>query len=113
MSEISSEAVTQDSKTIALLMWIGTLVFSFIPGLVVLLVKRDDPYLQDQSREALNWSITVLIGWIVGYILLFILIGFAVLPLVAICDIVFCIMGAVSVSDGKKYRVPFAIRLVK
>ncbi len=113
MSEVTSETIAQDSKTIALLMWIGTLVFSFIPSLVVLLVKRDDPYLQDHAREALNWSITVLIGWIVGYILLFIIIGFAVLPLVAICDIVFCIMGAVAVSDGKRFRAPFAIRLVK
>ena len=94
-------------------MWIGTLMFSFIPSLVVFLVKRDDPYLQDQSKEALNWSITLLIGWVIGYMLVFILIGFIVLPLVALCDIVFCIMGAVAVSDGKRFRVPFAIRLVK
>lgn len=113
MSEVTSQAITQDSKTIAILIWIGTLIFSFIPSLVILFVKRDDPYLQDQSKEALNWSITVLIGWIVGYILMFILIGFIVLPLVAICDIVFCIMGAVAASDGKWFRVPFSIRLIK
>lgn len=113
MPEISSEVVTQDTRTIAVLMWIGTLIFSFVPSLVLFLVKKDDSYLQDQSKEALNWSITLLIGWIVGYMLLFILIGFVVLPIVAVCDLVFCILGAVAASNGKRFRVPFAIRLLK
>ena len=113
MPELSTDSIPQDSKTFAVLMWVGTLVFSFIPSLVIFLVKKDDPYLQDQAKEALNWSITLVIGWIIGYILIFILIGFIVLPALAICDIVFCIMGAIAVSDGKKFRVPFALRLLK
>lgn len=113
MSETISETVTQDSKTIAVLVWIGTLLFSFIPPLIVLLIKKDDPYLQDQSKEALNWSITLYIGWIIGYVLVFIFIGFFILFAAAVCDLVFCIMGAVAVSNGKYFRVPFAIRLLK
>jgi uncharacterized Tic20 family protein len=30
-----------------------------------------------------------------------------------LCHIVFCVMGAVAVSDGKPFRVPFALRLIK
>ena len=31
--------VSQDSKNIALLMWLGTIFFSFIPALVIYLIK--------------------------------------------------------------------------
>ena len=42
--------ITQDSKNIALLMWIGTLFFGFIPGLILFLVKKEDAYIQKQSK---------------------------------------------------------------
>ena len=94
-------------------MWIGTLFFGFLPGLIFYLIKKDDPYIQDQSKEALNWSITTVIGYVVGFILTFIVIGIFVLIVLGICHLVFCIMGAVAASNGKPFRVPFAIRLMK
>ena len=116
---MSNEAVedtinnNQDSNNMALLMWIGTLFFGFIPGLVLFLIKKDDSYIQEQSKEALNWSITSFLGYIVGFILSFILIGMLVFPIIGICHFIFCIMGAVATSTGKQFRVPFAIRLIK
>lgn len=106
-------AVTQDSRNIALLIWIGTIFFGFIPGLIVYLIKKDDPYVVEQSKEALNWSITAVIGYFAGVILTFILIGLLVMLAVGICHLVFCILGAVAGSSGKPFRVPFAIRLIK
>lgn len=35
----------QDSKNMALLIWIGTLFFGFIPSLVLFLIKKDDAYM--------------------------------------------------------------------
>jgi uncharacterized Tic20 family protein len=105
--------VTQDSKNLALLIWIGTIMFGFIPGLIFFLVKKDDPYIQDQAKEALNWFITVLIGYVAGLILTFILIGVLVIMAVGICHLVICVMGAVAASNGKNFRAPFAIRLLK
>jgi uncharacterized Tic20 family protein len=111
-SEIS-RTVTQDSKNIALMIWIGTIFFGFIPGLIVYLMKKDDPYLQDQAKESLNWSITAMVAYLAGIILTFILIGALVIAAVAICHLVFCIMGAIAVSEGKAFKVPFAVRLIK
>jgi uncharacterized Tic20 family protein len=105
--------VSQDSKNMALLVWIGTIFFGFIPSLIMYLVKKDDAYVQDQSKEALNWSITAIIGYFAGVILTFILIGILVLMAVGICHLVFCILGAVAASNGKPFRAPFAIRLIK
>ncbi len=105
--------VTQDSKNLALLLWLGTLFFGFIPGLIFYLVKKDDAYVLDQSKEALNWSITAMIGYVAGMILTVILIGVLAIAAVGICHLVFCIMGVIAVTTGKNFRVPFAIRLIK
>jgi len=108
-----SVALTQDSKNFALLTWIGTIFFGFIPGLIFYLVKKDDAYVQDQAKEALNWSITMMITLVAGVILSFVFIGLLVITAAWICNLVFCIMGAVDASNGKTFRAPFAIRLIK
>jgi hypothetical protein len=105
--------VSQDAKNLALLLWLGTIFFGFIPGLVMYLVKKDDAYVLDQSKEALNWSITALIGYVAGMILTVIVIGVLVIAAVGICHLVFCIMGIIAVTSGKPFRVPYALRLIK
>jgi len=113
MSDGTIQEVAQDSRNTALLIWIGTFFFGFIPSLILFLVKKDDPYVLDQSKEALNWSITAAIGYFAGVILTMIFIGVFVMLAVGICHLVFCIMGAVGASKGNLFRVPFALRLIK
>ncbi len=112
-AETVAAVTNQESRNMALLTWIGTLFFGFIPGLIIYLVKKDDAYVNDQAKEALNWSLTALMGYFIGIILSFILIGVLVFPVVGICHLVFCIMGAIGTSKGNAFRVPFAIRLLK
>ena len=66
---------SQDSRNIAVLVWIGTFFFGFVPSLIVYLIKTDDAYVRDQSKEALNWAITELVGVCAGAILSIIFIG--------------------------------------
>lgn len=106
-------ASTSDSKNMALLVWVLTIFAGFIPGLIFFLVKKDDPYVYDQAKEALNWSITAIIGYVAGMILSLILIGVLVIMAVGIMHLVFCIMGAIACSNGKPFRCPFALRLIK
>ena len=113
MSEEVIQEVTQDSKNVALLVWIGTIFFGFIPGLILFLVKKDDAYVYDQSKEALNWSITVILAYIAACILAFIVIGAFLIPVIGLAHLVICIMGAVATSKGQAFRAPFALRLVK
>lgn len=110
---VSGGEVSQDSKNMALLIWIGTIFLGFIPGLVFYLTKKDDAYIQEQAKEALNWSITVIIGWVVGSILTVVVIGAFLLLAIVICNLVFCIMGAVAAAKGGDFRVPFTLRLIK
>ena len=106
-------APNQDSKNLALLCWLGSTLLAFIPGLAFYLAKKDDAYLQDQAKEALNWGITFTLMLIIGNVLAIILVGFLVIVVAWLIHIVFCIMGAVAASDGKPFCVPFALRLIK
>ena len=56
-----------NDKNIAVLTHLGGIFFSFLPGLIVWLLKKDDSaYIGEQAREALNFQITVLIGYMVA-----------------------------------------------
>ncbi len=74
----------QDSKNMALLIWILTIFFGFIPGLIMYLVKKDDAYIQSQSKEALNWSITAFLLGILASVLTVIVIGAFLYPVIGI-----------------------------
>ena len=115
MASTSAEpaAIPQDSKNIALLTWIGTIFLGFIPGLLFYLLKSDNDFVKDHSKEALNWSITTIFGYIVSFILAIVAIGALLVPIIMICNLVFCILGAVAASKGETYRCPFAVRLIK
>jgi uncharacterized Tic20 family protein len=67
---------SNDDKNIATVTHLGGTVFSFIPALIVWLLKKDDAYIYDQAKEALNFQITVLIAQFIAGVLAIILIGF-------------------------------------
>ncbi|GAB3109916.1 DUF4870 domain-containing protein [Aestuariicella hydrocarbonica] len=105
--------ISQDSKNMAVLNWVGTLFLGFIPGLVLYLVQKGDAYVQDQSKEALNWSITLLCGYGIALVLSIIAIGLLLFPILGVVHIVFCILGVIATQKGEKFRVPYALRLIK
>lgn len=104
---------SNESKNYVLLIWLGTLFFGFIPSLIIYLLKKDDEFVTDQAKEALNWSITSMVAYAISWMLMFVLIGFLLLPLVGLCHVVFCILGAINANKGLPYRLPFNIRLLK
>jgi uncharacterized protein len=106
-------APSNDDKNIATVTHLAGTVFSFIPGLVVWVLKKDDSaYLADQSKEALNFQITVLMAAFVAKLLMWVLIGFAIFPLIILANIVFCIIAAISTSKGETYHYPICLRLI-
>lgn len=112
--DAAAPAPGKDAKNLAMLAHILGFFTSFIGPLVIWLMKKEeDRYIEQQSREALNFQITIAIAGVIGFFTSFICIGFIILPVVGIADIVLCIMAAVAASDGKDYRYPFTLRLVK
>ena len=110
-TEISTPS--NDDKNIATVTHLAGTVFSFIPALIIWAVKKDDsPYIADQAKEALNFQITVLIAQCVAGALILILVGFALLGIIWLANIVLCIIAAISTSKGETYRYPLTLRLI-
>ena len=119
-TEVSTSANTtpdnspsSDDKNIATVTHLGGTVFSFVPGLLVWVLKKNDSaYLADQAKEALNFQITMLVAQFIAGILVWVLIGFFLIPLIWLLNVVFCIIAAISTSKGETYRYPFCLRLI-
>jgi uncharacterized protein len=86
---------------------------NWLGPLIVYLVKKDEhPFIADQSREALNFNLSVFIYIIASAILIILVIGIILLPVVAIAWLILTIMAAVRANNGESYRYPLTIRLV-
>ncbi len=104
-----------DDKNLAMLTHLSGFVLSVVVPLIVWLMYKDRPekaYLVSEAKEALNFQITVLIGYVICSILAIILIGIFLAKLLWIVNLVLCIVAAVKVSSEGSYRYPFALRLV-
>jgi hypothetical protein len=103
-----------DRKMWAMLAHLGGIILGFIAPLIVWAMYKDrDEFLKDQSTEALNFQITILIAYVASYVLMMVFIGFLTWMAAFIVNIVFCVIGGMAANKGERYRYPFALRLVK
>jgi uncharacterized Tic20 family protein len=113
----SEAAVAGNSKGWAALSHLSAFgLFLGVPSLVgpflVWLFKRDDPYVDEQAKEALNFNISFLIYGIASALLIILLVGILLLPVVFVTWFVLVIVAAVKASAGEHYRYPLTIRFV-
>ena len=109
-----------EAKTFGMLCHLLALARFIIPmgniigPLVIWLIKKDQyAFVNDQGKESLNFQITVTIAMAIAGVLVFVLIGFVLMPLIAIAALVMVVLASIAASNGKSYRYPFSIRLVK
>jgi uncharacterized protein len=89
-------------------------IFGFLPSLIIFLVFKDrGARTAVESKEALNFQITMLGAEIISIILMVVFIGFLLWPAVGVVRIIFSIIGFTKVQAGESYRYPFALRLIK
>ena len=109
-----SVAPTPDEKTMGILSHILCIVGGFIAPLIIYLIKKDESaYISEQSKEALNFQLTMLICYIVSWILIFVFIGIILVFLVIILNLVLIIIATIKASEGKLYKYPINFRLIK
>ena len=87
---------------------------SLIGPLILWQMKREsDPFIDDQGKEAMNFQITVAIASAICYVLMFVLIGFALIGLLFIGAVVLVVIAGVKANDGVSYHYPFTWRPIK
>ncbi len=115
MNDAVQTAAPQEDKTIALITHLSGIIASFIMPLIIWLINKDKPeksWLTEQAKEALNFQITLFICWMIAFVLSFVLIGLLLYPILAIANIVFCILAGVAANKGESYRYPVTLRLI-
>lgn len=94
------------------------LIIPLISNIVATLIiwqlkKEDDPFVDNQGKEALNFQITVTLAAIASSLLFRTCIGVPLLMAVGVGNIVFLLIAAVKANGGQNYRYPLAIRFIK
>ena len=97
------------------LAWITAIPFaSVIAPLVLWLWKRDTHANVDlHGKESVNFQISMAIYALIAGVLMFVFIGFILLPVVLLTQVILTIIGALEASKGNLYRYPLTIRFLK
>jgi uncharacterized Tic20 family protein len=102
---------TSDEKTLAILSHILTLVAPILAPLIIYLVKKNESkFVEWHAKESLNFQITIAIIIIILFITI---IGILFAWIVAIISLVLVIIATIRASEGKLYKYPFSISLIK
>ncbi len=98
----------------------GFLMYTAIPfasilgPLVVWMLKRDQsPYVDEQGKEAVNFQISMALYALLIAPTVCILIGYVLLPALALAHVILMVMAALKANQGENYRYPLTIRFVK
>src|SRR5215471_19259634 len=82
--------------------------------LIVWLIKRgDSPEIDAHGKESLNFQISMLIYDVIAFILFIVFIGIPILIALWILNTVLVIIASIRASEGKLFRYPMTIRLIK
>jgi uncharacterized Tic20 family protein len=108
-----SQRPPTDPKTIAALTHASALILGFIGPLVAYLVYPNDPFIREHGRQALNFQLTLLIGMLISFVLIFVIVGFFTLIGLMIASIVLHIQGTIAASKGEPFRYPLTIEFIK
>lgn len=107
-------------------LWAATIFFGFLASAVfhpknhgdLYYIYEHDEFMEIESKESLNWSMTLLFMYFLTKIMssisdFFILAMMFILLIFVVLHIVFCVRGILTVLKGEHYRVPFAIRIIQ
>ncbi|WP_407344047.1 DUF4870 domain-containing protein [Pengzhenrongella phosphoraccumulans] len=90
-------------------------ILGFLPSLIIWLVYRErSAFVGQEARKALNFQLTVLIGYVASSVLAGIVpfIGLLAFPLWIIA-VIFSVQGYQAVQRGQAYTYPFTLDLIK
>jgi len=112
------EVVAADDRNWSVAAHLGSFVTAWfalglVAPLVVLLVKGESsPFVRRHAVESLNFQINALVYSVVFGLLMFLLIGFVLLPLYAVFYLVCVVLATIRASQGEDFRYPFTVRVI-
>src|SRR5713101_8803766 len=117
---METTTLSREARTWAVLCHASALIGFFLPALghifgplIVWLLKRGEfPEIDEHGKESLNFQISMLIYSLIAAVLCLLLIGFFILAILHILNLVLVIVASVQASEGRLYRYPLPLRLI-
>lgn len=111
---------TPDEKQMGLFLHLSQLanIILFPIGIVLPIVlwqtqKDKMPALDAHGKMVTNFMISMTIYLFISIILMFVLIGFLLLPVVGLIGLIFPIIGAMKANNGEFWEYPLTIKFIK
>ena len=113
-------AANKETRTWSMILHFSLLACYVIPlvGIVAPIliwqIKKDDlPVIDLHGKNAVNWIISASIYGIIAGLLTFAVVGVFLLPIVAICTIVFPLIAGVKANNGVVWKYPLTYPFLK
>lgn len=114
-------SISSDDRTWAMIAHFSALAAFILPPiggvlgpLIVWLAKREtSAFASEAAKEALNFNIAVLLGYLVCALLVFVFIGFLLAAALFVFWLVLTVVAGIRASEGLHYRYPISLRIVK
>jgi uncharacterized Tic20 family protein len=107
---------TSDDRVLGLLSHLLAIVpgIGILGPLVIYLLKRgQSSFVEENAKESLNFQITVILAFIISGILMVVWIGFILMAILGVAELVLVIIATIRAGENKIYRYPFNLRLIK
>ena len=118
-----SNEISKDARMWAMFCHLSGLAGFVIPvvlsGIIAPLIiwqlkKEEDPFVDENGKEALNFQISIgMYALVSGLLICAAGLGFLLLPVVYIINLIFLIIAAVKANNGEHYRYPLTFRFIK
>lgn len=93
--------------------FIGIPFGNILGPLVIWQIKKDEfPSVDKEGKNSLNFQLSMTLYFIVSLILAIGIIGFILMPLVVIADVVLVVVAIVKLNNNEEYNYPFTIKFI-
>ena len=99
---------------LSLTLFLGVPLGNILGPLIVWLSKRkEDPFVDQCGKDALNFQISVTIYLIISGFLILVVVGMFLMVVVMILNLVYTLIAATKASKGIPYQYPLSFRFLK
>lgn len=91
-------------------------MLGFVVPLILMSTKgKESPFVNDQSKEALNFNLVMVIAFVVATMLSIVTCGIGAILYfpISIVGLIFGVIGGMAANKGEAYKYPFNLRLIK
>ncbi len=93
---------------------IAPVIGGVIGPLIIWQIKKDDnPFIDEQGKEAVNFQISMLMYFIASIFLCIVCVGAFLVAATIFVFFVFMLIAAAKANNGHHYRYPLTIRFIK